>query len=345
MKKNMLLTHSFLVLPLISSSFSWGMENSQEQQKVNQNQVNFKNMLKELVGTFENTNTEFFESELNQNNTTTSNANPPSIYSEVIDLPFSNTTNNKQQTTSVRAPQDLSASVILPTTKKQLTLLERTSRYLTTNYQDMGYVITELEKATFNAGDLREVNRFRQAIDTAFYYNETKSIEKIITLAGKNYPDNIRINNDHATKIHDFLKQNHTTQLELLKKELHNNTDGKKQQWNNATLTLKTAINIALENYKKQTENIDTDYNKSTEAYQEFNKQFENNIAALKVLNSRIREQDNNLLESNEEKALIPNKLRITQKLADQQIELIKKAVNSIPTVSTSTKPAQILNK
>jgi hypothetical protein len=337
MKKNILVVPSLLALSLVATAPLLGMENyieykekptfqgknrkqrrqeakyqqkkdrqfqrkqiteEEQQQQITQSKNRLQSAMQELQNSRlflqQKTNNSF---EVIENPLYNQNAQIPSNLvqseTEVINLTLPEGATNDTH-------MDLNQSVVLPTTTRELSWLEKISYHTSTANQILKQVISNLELGQFDTTDRRSFDLLEEAILTATKNNDIESLAKISSLCQQKYSTTIRISNQTAQPASEVLKNHYSTELTITNDKLQSKHEEKIKQWNMATATCMTSIINAINIYKQNIGVIYGDYDASLEQETKRIIDLRRDVSTFSCLNRDIRPGTAELLKNNQ---------------------------------------------
>lgn len=348
MKKNILIVQSLALLPLITPSFSLGMEISTQKTNVKselkqlmsdedieklQPTVKKQHMpvLAQLIEKFETKSDN--QSKHDEINNKSSNLQLSEIEIINIPLPECMSTTKKVETITEEVANPLLQSVMLPTQEKPLTFFEQMSYRMSSSQTILKNVIQQLKDSTFDVEDARQFKLLNEAVQTATTNNDFASLATIATLCHENYQNTIRISDDViAQGASQFLHTHYTKELSQANAALHTTGQERRQQWNLSTLACVKTISDAINSYNHQVKTITDNYNRSVTQEDERIKTLRKEISTFSSLNKETRRDTAELLINN--KVKIPtNILATTMDQSTNELNSIVTSLNRIPKI------------
>lgn len=226
---------------------------------------------------------------------------------------------------------DLSQSVILPTTEKELSFWEKVSYNTSTANQILQKIILSLENGTFDTQYKNSFDLLEEAIATATKNKDITSLAKIAYLCQEKYPTSIRISEEVAQPASELLNNHYSQELNFSNTKLQSKREEQIKQWNMETAACMTSMLNAIDRYQQNIANIHITYNNSLDQETKRITNLRRDVSTFSCLNRDIRPATAELLTNNQLKN--PSNIHSnTMAVSEKQVNSIAKTVQNIAT-------------
>lgn len=338
MKKNILITYSLLVLPLITSSallsMEWGtnIDFGSDQEQIPNSQNHFLNELRE---------SRIFKDKAKLNTSTVKDDSesldmdiPPLFEFETIKLPLPDCMAAKPNITKEQPSTLSNQTIIVEKVKREPTFGEKLTYYTSTHHQLKNNILSLIEKGEFKVGD--EVHETWLAVAIKNAINK-ENIDFLIDFAAlchknENYRNSLRISEELSQQAFEKLQPYYTTQLSIAEEALQKKQQEKVNQWNTIVSTCKNKTNDAFNVFNQEVKELHDNYDQSVKQETEQIDGLREKMKTFSFLNKAIKPTTTKLLDNNQIQT--PRDLFVaTMKDAQGRLNFAQQELTNMPTI------------